>query len=118
VAGQGPVVAPGPGRGNGELVRARRLTDDEGRRLQRIVRRGSVPRAGGPRLARVFVNPGVAAGMTGGPGGQYGMDRRTPGPVPGVMIVTAWAVGLGAPLAACDRRLVMDGELAITVRPP
>ena len=32
------------------------------------------------------------------------------------MVVTAWAVGLGAPLAACDRRLVMDGELAITVR--
>jgi anti-sigma B factor antagonist len=32
------------------------------------------------------------------------------------MIVTAWAVGLGAPLAAYDRRLVVDGELAITVR--
>jgi anti-sigma B factor antagonist len=44
------------------------------------------------------------------------MAGRTPGPVPGVMIVTAWAVGLGAPLAAYDRRLVVDGELAITVR--
>ena len=44
------------------------------------------------------------------------MGGRTPGPVPGVMIVTAWAVGLGAPLAAYDRRLVVDGELAITVR--
>jgi anti-sigma B factor antagonist len=32
------------------------------------------------------------------------------------MIVTAWAVGMGAPLAAYDRRLVVDGELAITVR--
>ena len=32
------------------------------------------------------------------------------------MVVTAWAAGLGAPLAAWDRRLVMDGELAITVR--
>ena len=30
--------------------------------------------------------------------------------------MTAWAVGLGAPLAAYDRRLVVDGELAITVR--
>jgi anti-sigma B factor antagonist len=32
------------------------------------------------------------------------------------MIVTAWAAGPGAPLAACDRRLFMDGELAITIR--
>jgi len=44
------------------------------------------------------------------------MGGRTPGPVPGVMVVTARAAGLGAPLAAWDRRLVMDGELAITVR--
>ena len=71
--------------------------------------------AGRPQLAPVFVSPGVA-GNNRRAGGQYGMGGRTPGPVPGVMIVTAWAVGLGAPLAAYDRRLVVDGELAITVR--
>lgn len=32
------------------------------------------------------------------------------------MVVTARAVGLGAPVAAGGRRLVMDGELAIAVR--
>jgi hypothetical protein len=83
VAGQGPVVAPGAGRGMGEPARARQLTGEEGRRLQQIVRRGSVPRAGRPRLARVFVSPGVAAGMTGGPAGSMAWAAGLPALFPG-----------------------------------
>jgi anti-sigma B factor antagonist len=66
-------------------------------------------------LAGVLCKSGAKAGMSGGPAGSMAWAAG-PGPVPGVMVVTAWAAGLGAPLAACDRRLVMDGELAITVR--
>lgn len=60
----------------GEPVRARRLTDEEGRRLQQIVRRGNAflgrPSTAGPGLRK----SGSSGGITGGRAGS-----------------TAWAAG-------------------------